>query len=79
MHKNQMIQTLHAGHKITHVLFDPEEWMKLGEAHNIEFEDGCKCTFEQFWQGRTSTNWDSGWSIWNPAADPRNLEPHPNW
>lgn len=62
MTKNEAIEALENGKKVTHYLFDPEEWMEM--VHGlIVFEDGVHCTLEQFFKIRHSNQWDDGYSI----------------
>jgi hypothetical protein len=50
------------GKKVAHSGFTPDEWMKAGD-YGYEFEDGCKCIEQEFWNYRTEDYWLTGWSI----------------
>ena len=63
-----MLEALAKGHTVTHTLFGHEEWMKAHIIYDIEFEDGCVCSFEQFWSCRQYPNWDTGWTICKGAT-----------
>lgn len=67
MTKSEMLEALKEGHKVTHTYFTSDEWMKDGDNYDIEFEDGCKCSFQQFWQGRNTPDWNEGWSLYSES------------
>ena len=63
MTKEAAIQTMQEGHRVTHRLFDPDEWMQeVGSLY--EFEDGCLCSFDEFWRWRTDVQWLEGWKLY---------------
>lgn len=64
MKKAQAIHALHEGKKLTHMYFTEDEWV-TDSGGGYEFEDGCKCTFNEFWQDRSDSGWDNDWSIWD--------------
>ena len=59
------LNQLHNGKKITHTSFTSEEYLKAGSIRDIEFEDGCQCSFDEFWYYRKQDVWQDGWSIYN--------------
>ena len=67
MTKDQAIKAINSGLKLTHTHFTPDEWMKDSTV-GYEFEDGCKCTEEQFWFDRDSDSWLDGWSIYEKES-----------
>ena len=67
MNKEQAIDAIRAGFKVTHRHFTPDEWMKDGTV-GYEFDDGCKRTEEQFWFDRDDDSWLDGWSIYEEQS-----------
>ena len=68
MLKAEALQALDEGKKITHRLFDDDEWMEL--CHGlIIFEDGVNCTLEEFFnKDRQGSQWEDGYSIFKETA-----------
>jgi len=63
MTKDQAIQAMRNGEKVTHHHFDSKEWIKeTGRLY--EFEDGNLCTFFEFWHIRADDSWLEGWKIY---------------
>jgi len=65
MSKDEAIQAMRDGQKVTHRWFSPDEWVKRSDCLRYEFEDGCLCTHSEFWQWRDGESWLDGWSIFN--------------
>lgn len=65
MTKQEAIDQMHNGVKITHIYFDKNEWMAI-ENDEIVLEDGVKCSFEEYWKYRTQDFWDDGYSVFEP-------------
>ena len=63
MTKQEAIQSMEEGYKVTHEYFTDEEWMKLRNGVYI-FEDGVKCTPNEFWKHRQAEWYNEGWSIY---------------
>ncbi len=63
MNKNEMIEALYVGKKITHNYFDDNEWFIMDNDDRIVFEDGCSCTVDEFWYDRRSPIWEDGWEL----------------
>ena len=66
MNKQEAIQAMQEGRVVTHKHFSSDETIK--EAPNstsadYEFEDGCLCSFNEFWQFRDDESWSDGWSV----------------
>jgi len=62
MTKEQAIQLMCDGNKITHRYFSPDEWVTM-VGDKIHLEDGVVCDPEEFWKWRKDKMWDDGWSI----------------
>lgn len=62
MNKSEALALLDAGLRITHKHFTSDEYM-IKYGHGYEFEDGCRCTSDQFWNTRLDKAWETGWSI----------------
>jgi hypothetical protein len=63
MTKDEALQALDEGKKVSHYLFDDDEWMEL--CHGlIVFEDGVNCTLEEFFnKDRQGEQWEDGYKI----------------
>ena len=64
MNKQEMMEAIKGGARVSHYHFDSEEWM-VWVGPWFEFEDGNQCTPEQFWFDRTEDSWDRDWYIIN--------------
>ena len=62
MTKQEAIIAMQNGIKLTHKNFSSDEWIreKIGM---YEFEDGCLCDFEEFWQFRQGSAWEKDWEV----------------
>lgn len=58
MNKQEAIDFMKSGGKVTHRYFTPGEWMTMKD-HVIIFEDGIQMRFWEFWQGREK-GWEDG-------------------
>lgn len=54
------------GHKITHTLFDDEEYLYYDRGAKL-IRDEKGYNFEHGWEDRSGTPWDEGWFIWEEA------------
>jgi len=63
MTKDDAKKAMGNGSKVTHRYFTPEEWI-MESGCLYEFEDGCMCSFIEFWQHRTEDSWNDGWEIY---------------
>lgn len=71
MNQEQALKALERGKKITHKSFISSEYMKQGGKWEIEFEDGAKCSYEEFFLYRTNKAWQENWSIFgNKSTTP---------
>ena len=68
MNKQAAITEMRKGNKITHRHFSPSEWMTM-KGNRILLEDGVNCFQEEFWQWRTDSTWDDGYSLF---TEPKN-------
>lgn len=62
MTKEQAIQAMREGKKITHRYFATDEWMTIEHGNIITFEDGNLEYINDFFAIRTN-GWDEGYSI----------------
>jgi hypothetical protein len=64
MTKDEAFEALENGKKITHRLFDPDEWMTM-DFGLIVFEDGINCTEEEFFKFRQGKQWEDGYELFH--------------
>jgi hypothetical protein len=64
MTKQEAIEAMRAGKKVTHEWFTPDEWMTM-QGGLIHLEDGVKCPPSEFWRWRTDSSWNDGYSLYN--------------
>lgn len=62
MTREKAMIALKEGHKITHHLFAPHEYVELVDG-TLRDEEGYK--MYGFFECRTDPNWDKNWNIWN--------------
>ena len=67
MTKQEAIQAMNEGKKVTHQHFTDDEWMKLAAPGLYEFEDGYEWPSLSFWEDRKDDSWETGWSIFEPV------------
>lgn len=65
--REQAIQALLNGKRVTHNLFSYNEWMKLAYGETIVFEDGAHLTIREFFHCRNEKEWSDGFSIYGEA------------
>ena len=64
MTKQEAIEKMKAGQKLTHRYFTNDEWVKANQSGTAYIlEDGVVCTPQEFWRWRTDTAWDADWEI----------------
>jgi hypothetical protein len=61
MTKNEAICAMRNGKRMTHKWFTEEEWATI-EGDTIVFENGCQCSFDEFWRLRSDDSWLNDWS-----------------
>lgn len=59
--KEQALQAMLEGKKVTHQYFTDNEWMQLTPTGLYQFEDGVVCPSLLFWQDRKGEGWQTGW------------------
>lgn len=64
MTKEEAIQAMREGKKVTHQFFSPDEWMTMREGQ-IVLEDGVVCSPGDFWIYRRGSEWDDGYELIN--------------
>jgi len=64
MNKQEAIQSMREGNKITHHYFSPEEWITM-KGNLVLTEDGYEMFLNEFFSYRTVPGWEDGYSIWN--------------
>lgn len=64
MTKEEAIQAMQNGEKITHQYFSKNEWMTM-EGNRIILEDGCSLWAHEFWEIRNGIGWNDGYSVFN--------------
>lgn len=62
MSKDEAIEAMRKGEKVTHRHFDSREWMTLQDG-KILLEDGVKCYPHEFWHWRKDESWNDGYSL----------------
>ena len=64
MTKDEAIQAMLKGEKVTHTTFTDEEWITMDGPREVKTEDGYTSNTALFWQHRNHPNFSKGWSIW---------------
>ena len=64
MTKQEALEAISNGCKVTHNLFTPEEYIAKSD-DNLHYldEDNYKLSIKNFWDNRTRDYWNEGWSI----------------
>jgi len=65
MNKQQAIDAMRRGHKVTHRFFGDKEWLKMRSDFVYEFEDGFTCSASEFWKYRIEATWNEDWEIFD--------------
>ena len=63
MNEQEMLEAVRAGQKVTHRWFSDDEWMTM-ENEMFVFEDGVRCSQEEFWKYREGLGFREDWSIY---------------
>ena len=66
MTKEEILKALNEGHKVTHICFTEDEWIKKHNSTQYIFEDDVICDIDLFWADRTGIGFNTGWAIWEP-------------
>ncbi len=64
MSKEDAIELMKQGVKMTHTYFTPEEWVYISKGGEYVLEDGVECSHHEFWQWRQAEFWQDGWERW---------------
>lgn len=64
MTKDEAIFAAKRGEKVTHKTFSDGEWFGFSSG-KMYFEDGMRCSEEEFWHYRSSEIWDCGYAIFS--------------
>lgn len=63
MTKQEAIQAMREGKKVTHRWFSHNEWMTIKAGNVLLLEDGCTCFIDEFFSYRTDPSWEDGYSL----------------
>lgn len=66
MTKQEAIELMMQGIKVTHRYFDKGEWMTMRYG-KIKLEDGVTCSPELFWFYRNDSSWNEGYELFSTA------------
>ncbi|MDO9187143.1 MAG: hypothetical protein Q7W13_14105 [Bacteroidia bacterium] len=65
MTKQEAIEAMKQGEKVTHRFFTPDEWIAISEnIYCLTDESGCIINTREFWSYRTDESWNTDWSIY---------------
>lgn len=67
MSKDEAIQQMLRGEKVTHTYFSDKEWITMEEG-KVLTEEGYKFPPSDFWKYKQHPNFDKGWSIWKEKS-----------
>jgi hypothetical protein len=62
MTRQEALEAMLDGHKVTHQYFTPEEWATMNDKGMVVLEDGVVCSAAEFWRNRSNDCFDKGWS-----------------
>ena len=63
MTKQEAIQAMREGKKVTHRWFSPNEWITIINNNTLLLEDGITISLERFFVYRTAPSWGDGYSL----------------
>ena len=66
MSKEEAIQAMKEGKKVTHRFFSSDESMTI-ENGFLLLEDGVRISLEDFFNFRSDSLWDNGYELYNPS------------
>ena len=72
MTKEQAIQAMRDGQKVTHRYFTPDEWMMIDKKAPIVkyiFEDGNTISSTMFWSDHSNPCFDIDWSVFKERGE----------
>jgi len=66
MTKQEAIEQMQKGKKVTHRYFTKDEWIESNLHGTMLFLSGrVHCLPNEFWRDRTDESWNSDWEIFN--------------
>jgi len=65
MTKQEAIEAMKAGAKVTHRFFESKEWITMEGDLTIITEEGYAYSAVKFWAFKKSIHWETDWSIWS--------------
>lgn len=66
MTKQEAIEQMQKGKKVTHRFFTNDEWIESNLHGTMLFLSGIShCSANEFWRDRTDESWNSDWEIFN--------------
>lgn len=69
MTKQEAIEAMKQGNKLTHTYFTDEEWVKSDQRGIVYIlEDGVECSSYEFWRCRTDESYNEGLEIFYPET-----------
>jgi hypothetical protein len=74
MHKQQAIQEMMLGKKVTHRYFSPDEYITMDKGL-IYTEEGYSTTADLFWEDRQGKEWENDWSLFDKDLPSTNKQP----
>ena len=66
MSKEEAIQAMKEGKKVTQRFFSSDEWMTI-ENGFLLLEDGVRISLEDFFNFRSDSLWDDGYELYTPS------------
>ena len=63
MTKQEAIEAMREGKKVTHRYFSSDEWMTIKAGNIITFEDGGSGFINEFFDDRIDSSWEEGYSL----------------
>lgn len=73
MNKQEAIQAMIDGKKVTHNHFSTNEWMTI-KYGKIVLEDGVICPPAEFWEWRQDESWNDGYSLFEEITEEKKCE-----
>lgn len=64
MTRDEAIKAMREGKKVTHMYFDPNEWVTETSTGRYQFEDGVICSPFEFWRYRIGKEWENDWKLY---------------
>lgn len=68
MTKEEAIQAMKDGKKVTHRYFTDDEYIFINEKGDIQTEDGAKVDPDEFWKYRQQIAFNEDWELFTPPV-----------